>query len=153
MSRKRRWSFLAAIVLLALLLRAWAVMRLPLDFDEPTYLEAASDYAAALRAGDWRAIVDYEGNREHPALVKLLYGLVVLALGEEGGTLVAGLVCRALSAILGTLAVLVLALFDPLAGGLLAVHTLAVKYTSQVYLEALPHLASLAAVLALSRLP
>jgi len=153
LSRRRRWGILVTIVLLALLLRGWAVMRLPLDFDEPTYLEAATDYATALRAGDWNRIVDYEGNREHPALVKLLYGLVVLALGQEGGTLVVLLVARALSAVLGTLAVLVLALFDPLAGGLLAVHTLAIKYTSQVYLEALPHLASLGAVLALSRLP
>ena len=151
MNHKRRWAILASIVLLALLLRGWAVMRLPIDFDEPTYLEAAFDYADALRAGDWDGIIDYEGNREHPALVKLLYGLVVLALGEDVGTLVAGLASRALSALLGMLAVLVLALLDPLAGGLLAVHTLAVKYTSQVYLEALPHLASIGAVLAFSR--
>jgi hypothetical protein len=150
---KRRWGILVSIVLLALLLRGWAVMRLPIDFDEPTYLEAAADYADALRAGDRNGVIDYEGNREHPALVKVLYGLVVLVLGEEAGTLVAGLACRALSAILGTLAVLLVALLDPLAGGLLAVHTLAIKYTSQVYLEALPHLASIGAVLALSRLP
>lgn len=153
MNTRRRWGILGSIVLLALLLRGWAVMRLPIDFDEPTYLEAASGYADALRSGDWNAVIDYEGNREHPALVKLLYGLVVLALGDEAGTLVAGLASRALSAVLGTLAVLVLALVDPLAGGLLAVHTLAIKYTSQVYLEALPHLASIGAVLAFSRLP
>ncbi len=33
----------------------------------------------------------------------------------------------------------------------MAVHTMAIKYTSQAYLEALPHLASLGAVLALVR--
>jgi hypothetical protein len=153
MNSRRRWAVLASIVLLALLLRGWAVMRLPTDFDEPTYLEAAFHYADALRAGDWNAVIDYQENREHPALVKLLYGLVVLALGEEPGTVVAQLASRALSALLGTLAVLVLAILDPLAGGLLAVHTLAVKYTSQVYLEALPHLASIGAVLAFSRVP
>lgn len=152
MNARRRWGILLILALLALLLRSWAVMRLPIDFDEPTYLEAATHYADALRAGDWNAVIDYEGNREHPALVKLLYGVVVLVLGEGTGTLVAGLVARALSAILGTIAVLVLALFDPLAGGLLAVHTLAIKYTSQVYLEALPHLASVGAVLAFSRI-
>ncbi|MBN1660378.1 MAG: transcriptional regulator [Anaerolineae bacterium] len=152
MSRKRRWGILFIIVLLALLLRGWAVMRLPIDFDEPTYLEAASAYADAIRAGDWNGVIDYQGNREHPALVKLLYGVVVLILGENEGILVAGLAARALSAILGTLAVLVLALLDPLAGGLLALHTLAIKYTSQVYLEALPHLASILAVLAFSRI-
>ena len=152
MNHRRRWGILLGILLLAVLLRAWAVMRLPIDFDEPTYLEAAFDYADALRAGDWNAIIDYAGNREHPALVKVLYGLVALALGDSPSTLVAGLAGRLLSALLGTLAVLALALFDPLAGGLLAVHTLAVKYTSQVYLEALPHLASVVAVLAFSRL-
>jgi hypothetical protein len=153
LNHRRRWGILVSIVLLALLLRGWAVMRLPTDFDEPTYLEAALDYADALRAGDWNGIIDYEGNREHPALVKVLYGLLVLALGDEPGMLVAGLASRALSALLGTLGVLVLALLDPLAGGLLAVHTLAIKYTSQVYLEALPHLASMGAVLAFSRIP
>jgi hypothetical protein len=152
MSQRRRWGILVCIVLLALLLRAWAVMRLPIDYDEPTYLQAAFDYARAIQAGDWDAVIDYAGNREHPALVKVLYGLVVLALGGDPSTLVAGLAGRALSAVLGTLAVLVLAVFDPLAGGLLAVHTLAVKYTSQVYLEALPHLASIVAVLAFSRI-
>jgi hypothetical protein len=152
LSRKRRWGILASIILLALLLRGWAVMRLPIDFDEPTYLEAATHYAEALRAGDWDGVIDYQGNREHPALVKLLYGMVVLVLGEDTGTLVAGLVARAVSATLGTLAVLVLALLDPLAGGLLALHTLAIKYTSQVYLEALPHLASIGAVLSFSRI-
>jgi hypothetical protein len=151
MNSRRRWAILLSVVLLALLLRGWAVMRLPTDFDEPTYLEAAFDYADALRAGDWNGIIDYGDNREHPALVKLLYGLAVVALGEEPGTLVAGLASRALSAFLGALAVLVLAVLDPLAGGLLAMHTLAVKYTSQVYLEALPHLASIGAVLAFSR--
>jgi hypothetical protein len=40
---------------------------------------------------------------------------------------------------------------QPAGGALLAVHTLAVKYTSQVYLEALPHLASTVAVLAFTR--
>jgi hypothetical protein len=150
-SQRRRWGILIGIVLLAMLLRAWAVMRLPIDYDEPTYLQAAFDYARAMRAGDWNAIIDYEGNREHPALVKLLYGLGVLALGDDPGRLVAGLAGRALSGVLGTLAALALAILDPLAGGLLAVHTLAVKYTSQVYLEALPHLASIGCVLAFSR--
>jgi len=150
-SRRRRWGVLVCIVLLSVLLRGWAVMRLPTDYDEPTYLEAAFDYARALRAGDWNGVIDYEGNREHPALVKILYGLVILALGGDPERLVAELVSRALSAVLGTLAVLVLALFDPLAGGLLAAHTLAIKYTGQVYLEALPHLASIGAVLAFSR--
>jgi hypothetical protein len=142
---------LVGILLLAALLRGWAAWRLPLDYDEPVYLQAGFDYAQTLRAGDWNGVMDYAENREHPALVKLLYGLTVLALGQNASRAVALYACRLVSAVFGTLAVLVLALFDPLAGSLLAIHTLAVKYTAQAYLEALPLLASLGAVLALHR--
>jgi len=142
---------LVGIVLLAALLRAWAVWQLPVDFDEPVYLQAAADYADAMRAGDLNAVIDYEGNPEHPPLVKLLYGTGLLALGE-GADWQSGLwVARGISALFGVLAVWVLALISPLAGGLLAVHTLAVKYTSQAYLEALPLFASVLAVWALRR--
>jgi len=53
-----------------------------LDYDEPVYMRAGFDYARALRAGDWNGVIDYAGNQEHPALVKLLYGLVLLVLGR-----------------------------------------------------------------------
>jgi hypothetical protein len=150
--RDKLWfAILGGIVLLAVLLRAWAALRLPLDYDEPVYLQAGFDYARALREGDLGGVIDYAENREHPALVKFLYSLVVLALGPETDWQIALYAGRLLSALFGVLAVLALALFDPVAGGLLAVHTMAVKYTSQVYLEALPQLASLAAVLALVR--
>lgn len=151
MSRWRRWGILIGLVLLAALLRGWAALRLPTDYDEPTYLQAGFDYARALRAGDLNAVIDYAGHREHPALGKLLYGLVVLTLGRHADRTLALYAGRGLSAVFGTLAVLALALLDPPAGGLLAAHTMAVKYTGQVYLEALPHLASLLAVLAFAR--
>ncbi len=148
----RTWLLaLIGVVLVAALLRGWAVLRLPLDYDEPVYLRAGFEYARALRAGDWNGVIDYAANREHPALVKLLYGLVVLVSGQDVTWAVGLYAARALSAVLGTLAVLVLALFNPLAGGMLAVHTLAIKYTGQAYLEALPHLASLGSVLAFVR--
>jgi hypothetical protein len=148
--RDRTWfAILAGIVLLSLLLRAWAALRLPLDYDEPVYLQAGFDYARALSQGDIGSVIDYDENREHPALVKLLYGLGVLALGLETSWQVALYAARLLSALFGVLAVLGMALFDPLAGSLLAVHTMAVKYTSQAYLEALPLLSSMSAVLSL----
>jgi len=75
----------------------------------------------------------------------------VLALGQDTTWTIGLYAARALSALFGVLATLLLALFNPLAGGLLAVHTMAIKYTGQAYLEALPHLASLGAVLALVR--
>ncbi|MGD9374282.1 MAG: transcriptional regulator, partial [Anaerolineae bacterium] len=149
--RQTRLLVLVAIVLLALLLRSWAALRLPLDYDEPVYLRAAEAYARALAEGDLAGIVDYAENREHPALGKLLYAFALLGVGQDADWMVAVYASRFVSVIFGVLTALLLALFDPLAGGLLAIHTLAVKYTAQVYLEALPHLASLAAVLALVR--
>jgi hypothetical protein len=140
-----------AVVVLAFLLRVWSALQLPVDFDEPVYLEAAYDYAAALRAGDLGAIIDYSGNQEHPPLVKLLYGGIIYGLGEGAAWTDALFAARILSAVFGTLAVLLAALVHPLAGGMLAVQTLAVKYTSQAYLEALPHFASTAAVFAFWR--
>jgi sugar lactone lactonase YvrE len=142
---------LAGIVILAFMLRSWAALRLPLDYDEPVYLEAAQAYAQALRSGDLHALIDYDGNREHPALGKILYAFALLGVGQDADWMVVVYVLRFLSVLFGVLAATLLALFDPLAGGLLAVHTLAVKYTAQIYLEALPHLASIAAVLALVR--
>jgi hypothetical protein len=144
-------QILIGIALLALLLRSWALLRLPLDYDEPVYLEAAEAYARALRSGDLSSLIDYDGNREHPALGKILYAFALLGVGQDADWMVAVYVSRLVSVLLGVLAAILLALFDPLAGGLLAVHTLAVKYTAQIYLEALPHLASIAAVLALVR--
>ena len=58
---------------------------------------------------------------------------------------------RKTSAFLGTLEVLALAILDPLAGFLLAIHTFTIKYTSQAMLEALPALTSLLAVMAYDR--
>lgn len=149
--KRNRLAALIAVVLLAALLRGWAALRLPVDYDEPTYLEAAYRYARALEAGDLDGVIDNSATQEHPPLVKFLYGLVVRAVGESAGWTVVLYGARVLSAVFGTLAVLVLALFDPLAGGMAAVHTITIKYTSQAYLEALPFLASLVSVLALVR--
>jgi hypothetical protein len=135
---RRRWP-LILVVVVAALLHAWAVVLLPVDFDEPIYVRAALDYAAALRAGDTGAVINYPGNREHPALVKLLYAGGALALGERADETTTLYAARMISAVFGVLAVATIGwLFSPLAGALLAIHTLAVKYTSQAYLEALP---------------
>ncbi len=138
--------------LLALLLRAWAVIVLPADFDEPVYLQNAFDYAQALRAGQISAAIDYPQNSEHPPLVKLLYAGAVLALRDSATWTNVFFASRGISALFGVLAILFLALaIDPLAAGLLAIHTLAIKYTSQAYLEALPHAMTLAAIVAFLR--
>jgi hypothetical protein len=143
---------LIGVVLLGLLLRAWAALLLPTDFDEPVYLNAAFDYARSIQTGDLNGVIDYPANREHPPLVKLFYALNVLALGGQSTWELALLASRFTSAVFGALAVLLVALAGgPLAGVMLALHTLTAKYTSQAYLEALPLFASIAAVLSFER--
>jgi sugar lactone lactonase YvrE len=139
------------VILVALFLRAWAVFMLPQDYDEPIYLQVALDYADAIRNGNLNGVIDNLNVNEHPALVKLMYSAAILALGKAATYINAFFVSRAVSALFGVLAVILLTIFDPAAGGLLAVHTLAVKYTSQVYLEAIPHALTIAAILAFGR--
>lgn len=156
-SQWRRPLLVAAIVLIALLLRLRAAFLLPVDFDEPTYLGIASQYASALQAGDLWAVATLNQNIEHPALVKLLYG-VELAIftppspGSGGaGAEVALQLARGLSVLCGSGQVLLLALLNPLAGAALAVHTMTIKYTSQAYLEAVPGFFALLAIIAFER--
>ena len=148
-------------------MRLFAAQRLDVDYDEPVYLSAAVSYANYMRAGDLKMLAWNEHTYEHPALYKILYGVVLLtqqplervpesdlprqapiASTEAGAWNIAD---RYLSAACGTLAVLALGLMNPLAGLFLGVDTLSVKYTSEVYLEALPMLSSLLCALAYSR--
>ena len=155
----RKLVLVLAIVLLAAVLRGLAVARLPVDFDEPVYTEAGLVYAAAIRAGDL-SLLRLDPAPEHPGLVKLVYGGVFLLSpslwegmedplpnplpGGEGtgdplpNPLPGGEGTRGTSAVVGVVHVLLLALVSPVAGALLAVHSYTVKYTAQVYLEALP---------------
>lgn len=143
---------LIIVMFLTVFLHAWAVSLLPQDFDEPVYLQNAFDYTSAFRSGNFNSVIDYSGNPEHPAFVKLLYTGTVLLLGKAATWTSAFFASRAVSAVFGVLAVLFVALaLDPLAAGMLAVNTLAIKYTSQVYLEAVPHAMTIAAVLAFLR--
>ena len=146
--RKRGWA-VAGVFLMALLIRLWAAWHLPTDYDEPVYLQAGLDYAQMLFNGDLQGVIDYPQNMEHPPLVKLLYaaGILVQGRGTTWEEALSG--SRVISAVLGALASGLVALIDPLAGLLVAVQTLMVKYTSQAYLEALPLFASIGAVLAL----
>lgn len=152
----------AAIAALALIVRLRAVEQLPIDYDEDDYLAAAQHYAAAIRHGDWQAVIDYRFNHEHPPLAKLAYALALLDLPETplmqeppdpnlppARTLPQPHFQRArlFSAVLGVLEALALAAINPLAGLLLAINTWHIKYTAQIMLESLPSLTSLLAVL------
>jgi hypothetical protein len=156
-----------AVVLLSCGIRLYAAGHLDVDYDEPVYLGAAVDYARSMRAGDLKQLAWSENTYEHPALYKILYGVVLLSqppldrLPDKDlprlapiATAAAGswnVAARHLSVLLGTLAVLAMALINPLAGLFLGIDTLSVKYTSEVYLEALPLLTSLLCGLAYVR--
>lgn len=147
--RIRSTKAIIIVVIITIFLHVWAIFQLPVDYDEPIYLQNAFDYASAMRSDDPVRILAYSGNNEHPSFVKLIYSSVILIMGENSTWSEALFSARAVSAFFGILAVLIISLaIDPLAGGLLGVHTLAIKYTSQVYLEAVPHAMTIASVLA-----
>ncbi len=156
-----------AVTLLALGLRLYAAQRLNVDSDEPVYLGDAVIYANYMRAGDYKMLAWNETTYEHPPLYKIMYGVVLLTqrplerLPDKDlprlvpiASAAAGrwdMYDRYLSVFWGTLAVLTLSVVNPLAGFFLAVNTLSVKYTSEVYLEALPLLSSLLCALTYMR--
>ena len=117
---------------------ALAVAKLPQDFDEPIYVDVAVDYARAMKRGDLNAIIDHPDVREHPALVKLSYAASISAIGIADNYSESLETSRIVSAVFGVLATILVAIFDPFAGGLMAIHALVVKYSSQAYLEAIP---------------
>ena len=150
------------IALLALFLRVFMAFNSPIDADEPVYVTAAAQLNQAMRQGDWNRILDSTFNTEHPQFYKLVYatallegqplpGLSITAIGH-GPDYVSYwpklLMLRDISALLGAAAVFLLSLVSPLAGLFLAVDTLAIEYTSQVYLEALPAFTCMVALLA-----
>jgi hypothetical protein len=127
------------IVLLIALATHWlAVTYLPQDFDEPVYTQVAVDYARALERGDLNAVIDYPKVREHPALVKFAYAVAIHFNGSADNYSEALHTGRVVSAVFGVLGTILVAILDPFAGGLVAIHALYVKYTSQAYLEAIP---------------
>jgi hypothetical protein len=162
-ARRRRVVRALAIVAIAALafgLRWRALERLPIDYDEPWCLEAAQQIAELLRAGELRGLTELNPTPEHPQLAKAVLAVSILPapesapspqrrsvyLGAPGLPEAQLLAARTGSAVLGTLAVALLAILGPLAGFFLAIHTYTVKFTSHAMLEALPALLSLAAV-------
>ena len=129
---------LLIVFLITLGTHALAVSYLPQDFDEPVYVQVAMDYADSLQREEINSVIDYPESREHPALVKLVYGIAALADGNINNYTAVLKSSRVVSAVFGVLATLIVALIDPFAGCLMAVHTLVVKYSSQAYLEAIP---------------
>jgi hypothetical protein len=155
--------------LLAVVAATWvrgvAVQRLPPDYDEFAYLPAAFRYAERMAPGRWAQIADVKDNDEHPPLVKLAYGVVLRRTGAtepEWDRVEVGQPIppaarpaftgpRTLSAATGVLQVLLEALVSPLGALWLALDTYHAKYTAQAYIEGLPGLFAILAVLLFER--
>ena len=168
--RKRHRPIAALLLgLLAVAAAAWvrssAVRGLPADYDELAYLPAGFRYAERMAKGRWAEIPGITENHEHPPLVKLAYGLVLKESGArepEWDRVPVGKPIppaaapaftgpRILSAVTGVLQVALEALVSPLGALWLAFDTYHAKYTAQAYLEGLPGLFAILAVLLFER--
>jgi hypothetical protein len=152
-------------VALATWQRGRAVALLPPDFDELPYLHAAFRYAERMTPGRWWEIPQVDDNLEHPPMVKLGYAVALKATGASepewralrigapmpDGARDAFRAGRWTSAAPGVAQVAVAALVHPLAGLLLAVEAYHAKYTAQAYLEGLPGLLLVLALLLFER--
>lgn len=153
--RYARLAIAAILAVLALVLRWQAATHLPPDYDEAIYLRGAQAYADGIRAGNL-AVIFTDESPENPPLMKLLFGLALATLPSQppvdaslNQPLPANLLhaARAVAVFFGAVAVFLMALASPAAGVALAIHTLHIRYASEVLLEALPFAASLLCVL------
>jgi hypothetical protein len=151
------------IILVSVGVRFYAAEALDIDYDEPVYLKAAIEYAGYMRTGNFKMLAWSETNFEHPPLYKILYGIVILPEPQldklskadfmimtpmrDAPAIEYGMAGRYLSIFFGTIAIAILSIINPIAGFLLSINTFSVKFTSQLYLEALPMLTSFLAVL------
>jgi hypothetical protein len=158
-TKTRLFRVVLLITILAGGLRFYAARNLYGDDDEATYMKRAVDYAKFMRAGEYSKIASYDLTYEHPSFYKILYGATLLMrrpldifhtnqvprdksviFGDAATWILAD---RYVSVVFGTLTVFFLSIINPLAGLFFGVHTLSVKYTSEVYLEAFPMFSSL----------
>lgn len=145
---KSRIVWLALISLLALVLRWRAALLLPVDYAEPSITAVAYSYGSSLARGDLPGLLSANDTTAGPSLVKLLYGILYALRRATSPDLA---LARTLSVCFGTLQVALLAWLSPMAGFLLAIHTLTIKYTAQAYLEAVPAFWALLAMCAADR--
>jgi hypothetical protein len=166
-----RWLLLSiailGITLLALFLRMYASDKLYYDHDEDTYLSAALNYTNYMREGKLNWLAWDTTNFEHPSFNKIIYGLALLSEDplshfnksdfaynmpiSNSQAYEYAIANRRVSVIFGSLTVLALSILNPLAGFFLAINSLCIKYTSEIYLEALPMFTSLLSVIAFGK--
>ena len=92
---KRPWVWVC--VFAALLVRIPAVSTLPIDWDEPIYMESAQALLDAFQAGAWSEVFSPIVNPEHPGLVKTIYALGFSFFGSDIDPIERLIVVRGLS--------------------------------------------------------
>lgn len=160
--RSKAVLYILAVLIVGLgaFVRFEAVQKLPVDFDELVYLPVSFRYEELMAAGKWKDIPAFQENMEHPPLNKLLFAVDLWArkpkepnwdalhvgkpISQEDRPAFDG--PRRVSAVGGTLQVLLASLVNPVGGCLLALDTYHTKYSAQVYLEGIPGLMALLAV-------
>ena len=133
---KSRWVWVVLIA--ALLVRIPAITTLPIDWDEPIYMEAAQAMNQALYKGDWASLLRPGLNPEHPGLVKTIYAFGFSLLGPEPSLLERLVIVRGASLLAGIGLILLIARIHPVAGLAIALNTLHAKYSCQGYLDSIP---------------
>jgi 4-amino-4-deoxy-L-arabinose transferase-like glycosyltransferase len=160
---RQRVCMAALIFLLALSARVHLAYTGRIEYDEKDYAKAAVQYANHLKSGDLGFIIQDDYNYEHPVFNKLIYSLALLPFKAQSpfdlsmhwsvqkiSQFHEVVAMRLVSVGFGSLTAFLLALVNPWAGLFLAVHTYAIKYTSVIYLEALPLFAALVSFQAFS---
>ena len=154
------------ISFLALFLRGYLAYTGPIEADEVIYFKSAVQFNLAMREGDWNQILYSTQTIEHPQFYRIIYAVGLMAgkpipstddlnMNYENNNKIQSfpwwhklLILRMISALFGSAAVFLVSLINPLAGLFLAINTFAIKYTSVIYIEALPAFTSLVALLA-----
>ncbi|PIN93983.1 hypothetical protein COU54_00720 [Candidatus Pacearchaeota archaeon CG10_big_fil_rev_8_21_14_0_10_31_24] len=147
-TKKRFKIYIIILILLsAFILRVYSSNNMPEDDDEGIYLKAANEYRPLINEKNINGIIEYKYNSEHPALTKLIYSvalnLVKPSKQDKKSQIYVG---RIISSIIGTAAVGIISLMNPMAGFLFAIQTISIKYTSEMMLEAIPLLACLLSI-------
>ncbi len=129
--------------------KIYAAQRIPVDFDEPIYLEASKNIGKMIIEGNFSGLTTYDYNIEHPYLGKIIYG-IPLALMNYSDPI---MFLRMINTYLSSLTVVVLTFMSPLAGILYAGEAYSTKYGLEVYLDGFAALFTMLAIYPLTSTP
>lgn len=153
------------VIGVASLTRWKALTTLNIDYDEDDYMRAAQEFTAIYRSGDLKDILNTNYRPEHPPFAKMVLGLALLGdpakdpvpdrptSAQPNNYLPRNLLRsdRLMNAAFGVVTAGLLAIINPFAGFLLAIHSWTIKYVSQIMLEAIPAFTSLICIMAYAR--